>query len=118
MTKTITELITDAHETATSKGWWEDRDPVEKIPEQIALMHSELSEALEEYRNGNMEHLEPPYTYYQSDGKPEGFGIELADCMIRIFDTCGALGIDLNECLRDKMAYNETRSHRHGGKKC
>jgi NTP pyrophosphatase (non-canonical NTP hydrolase) len=74
-------------------------------------MHSELSEALEEYRNN------PDNEIYTVNGKPEGIGIELADCVIRIMDFCGQHKIDLALCMQVKMEYNKTRSHRHGGKK-
>ncbi len=50
------------------------------------------------------------------DKKPEGIPIELANLLIRIFDTCGTYGINLSEALRMKMAYNKTRPYRHGGK--
>ena len=80
------------------------------MPEKLALIHSEISEALEDYRDGLME------TTVHA-GKPEGFSIELADAVIRIFDLCGHLGIDLGEAVELKSAYNEMRPHRHGGKK-
>ena len=48
--------------------------------------------------------------------KPEGFGIEMADVFIRLADLCGLLGIDLDEMLRIKAAYNTKRPYRHGGK--
>lgn len=106
------DMILRAHQTSKDKGWWEGvDDPSKEIPAKLMLMVSELAEALEEYRNGNMS------TYYQDSGKPEGFDIELADCVIRIFDLCGALGIDLEEAIHIKSAYNSTRPHRHGGKK-
>lgn len=47
---TITELVKDIHETAKSKGWWSDILP---IPTLLCLVHSEVSEALEAYRNTN-----------------------------------------------------------------
>lgn len=75
-------------------------------------MHSELSEALEVYRNG----YDPNVVYFDK-GKPEGFAIELADCFIRILDTCEALGIDLQLATEMKLAYNKTRPFRHGGKR-
>lgn len=54
--------------------------------------------------------------------KPEGFGIELADALIRQGDLAEALTqagipIDLEYCVRLKAAYNRTRPHRHGGKR-
>lgn len=105
---TIQEYITQSHATAVEKGWWEKP---REFGTQIALMHSELSEALEEFRS------EEPFLYLV-DGKPEGIAAEFADVLIRIFDTCGKYGIQLEEALRLKMAYNKTRPHRHGGKAC
>jgi NTP pyrophosphatase (non-canonical NTP hydrolase) len=46
-----------------------------------------------------------------------GFPSELADIVIRVADLAGALGIDLAEAIRIKLAFNRTRTHRHGGKK-
>ena len=117
---TLADFAEDSHATAKDKGWWDDRpdygDRVQAIPEKIALMHSELSEALEEARAGNLNLYYGDANYAGDAGKPEGFGIELADCVIRIFDLCEALGIDIQQMIEIKMAYNETRPHRHGGK--
>lgn len=49
--------------------------------------------------------------------KPEGIPSELADIIIRVLDICGYHRIDIAAAIADKMAYNETRSHRHGGKR-
>ena len=76
-------------------------------------MHSEVSEALEEYRS----HGEQKQYIRESDGKPEGFIFELADTVIRIADLCGELELDLEEALRTKMKFNQTRPYRHGNKK-
>lgn len=113
-----------AHQTAAEKGWWDYSidDSIRfdeengtyirprSIPEQIALMHSELSEALEEVRKPDAR------AFYLVDNKPEGWAVELADCVIRIMDTCGYYGQDLQALVELKMKYNETRSQRHGGK--
>lgn len=103
--KGIQERIYDI---AYQHGWYmEERT----FGDRIALCHSELSEALEEFRNGH--HLsEVRYEH----GKPEGVPIELADVIIRIFDMAEAEGIDISEAIKIKMAYNETRPYRHGGK--
>ena len=97
-------------EWAKHKGWapFDKRD----IPTKIALMHSELSEALEEYRDDWPVNAER----YTDGGKPEGIGIELADCVIRILEFCDNFDIKLDQLIRIKMDYNEGRPFRHGGK--
>ena len=103
----INKLIEKSHNIAISKGWW---DKEREIPELIALIHSELSEALEEYRVS--ENLDIRY----ENNKPEGFVVELADVLIRIFDLSGKYKIDLKKALETKLKYNETREYRHGNK--
>lgn len=108
----INQAVKDSFENAQLHGW---HDSERSVGDLICLMHSELSEALEEHRNGKL----PTETYYNSakPNKPEGIPIELADCVIRIFDFCGLHNIDLEKALELKMEYNKTRPYRHGGKK-
>ena len=103
----LNEFATEVHKNAVEHGWWEDD---RGFGEVIALCHSELSEALEEYRNGK------PFVYDQ-DGKPEGIAVELADCIIRILDYCGMHDIDIEAILMDKHEYNKSRPYKHGGKR-
>ena len=113
----INTYITASYKNAEDHGW---HDKSRTIGDFIALMHSELSEALEEHRKGKS----PQEIYYVSKNpiilgkpsKPEGIPIELADCIIRIFDFCGLHEIDLEEALSLKMEYNKTRPYRHGDK--
>lgn len=104
---TINELCKKAHENAKNKGFWEIN---RSWGELIALVHSELSEALEEARYK----YSVNEVYYEDDGKPCGIPIELADACIRIFDICGAHGIDLEKAIEEKMKYNENRPYKHG----
>jgi hypothetical protein len=83
--------------------------------EKMALIHSEISEALEEFRNGRA--LAEVYDSDEDSRKPEGVPIELADAVIRILDFCAANDIDLAHAIELKLAYNRIRPFRHGGKK-
>lgn len=115
----IDELIQEAHGTAKLKGWW-DENQQRTFGDQIALMHSELSEVLEAYRDGcslSYAGCEHGYEHCDKGCKPEGIAAEFADALIRIFDTCGRYGIPLAEALQAKIAYNKTRPYLHGGKK-
>jgi NTP pyrophosphatase (non-canonical NTP hydrolase) len=105
--ETIDAVAEDCFRISAEHGFQDEpRNPAEAI----ALMHSELSEALEEWRTGQpLDHV-----YYRDDGKPEGFGVELADCLIRILDTAHEFGIPIGELVLEKMTFNESRPHKHG----
>lgn len=100
----IKDIMKESHERAVRKGFY---DPPPTIDQRIALIHSEVTEAYEEYRSGHM-------ATYVEKGKPEGLPAELADVAIRLFDMCEYLGIDLEHEIRQKSDYNETRPHKHG----
>lgn len=93
------------HGLAKRAGWWNDPvtgEPVERNDgELIALMHSELSEALEALRKDrNDDHL--PHR--------KGVEVELADVLVRIFDYAGARKLDLAGAMIEKLAYNARRA--------
>jgi hypothetical protein len=106
----------EIHENAVNHGWWEDE---RKLPEIIALIHSELSESLEHYRNINYykENNINPNVHIDKNGKPDGIAIELVDVVIRVMDYFGKQGWDLEELIKMKHEYNKNRPYRHGGKK-
>ena len=105
---TIRDLQREVHALAREKGWWDERTkaPVTVLA-CLALIHSEVSEAAECARDGD-------HVMRIVDGKPEGLVVELADTVIRIMDLCDALGLDLEEAIERKHAYNRTRPYRHG----
>ena len=97
------EVQKNVHQTAKDKGWWDEE---RNDGEMVALMHSELSEALEALRHGN-----PP-----DDKVPLFTGVEaeLADVIIRIMDFAEARGYNVADALVVKMEYNDGREYKHG----
>ena len=101
----LNRLAAEIHDNAVAHGFWEGE---RNFGEQIALMHSELSEALEEHRAGR------PNEYTLSyKTKPEGVAVELADCLIRILDSMAALNVDIDGVVARKVAYNASRPFKH-----
>ncbi len=108
------------------------------VLEDFALIHSEVSEALEDYREG----ASPNKVWYEEkpaikgtfasilhdeqgepgrDGKLPykfcGIPSEMADVIIRVLHFCGKHEIDIEAAVAEKMAYNDSRPYKHGGKK-
>ena len=119
---TISEIVDRAHTTAVEHGFWQ---PEIEFGTAIALIHSELSEALEEMRVSPCPDSPMPLIYYTGDDrvaaapmmgcqKPAGVAIELADAVILLADLCGHMGIDLESAIAVKMEYNEGRPFKHG----
>lgn len=108
---TINEWCRMVREVAKSKGWEEKTD----VFKFLGNLHSEVSEAWEIAREAK---FEPRALWLDKEtGKPEGFGVELADLVIRTFHVAEFYGIDLEDMIARKTAFNRTRPHRHGGKR-
>lgn len=105
---TINDLVQHVDAWSNTKGW---RDKPASVGDRLMLMVTEIAEAMEEFRDGHL-----AAEVYVKDGKPEGVPIELADVVIRIADFCGLHQIDLEAALATKLAFNEKRPYRHGGK--
>jgi len=93
-------------ENAKEKGFYDGGERNEG--EMIALIHSELSEALEGLRRGNpkSDHI-PSFSLVEE---------ELADAIIRILDISEYKGYDVANDVIEKMKFNKTREKKHGKK--
>lgn len=111
----VTELKNLCHQASYDAGWWglegkpdyfridvraETRFGKALAAEKLALIHSEVSEALEGLRKGKADEHLPEFP---------SEAVELADALIRIFDYAGARRLPLGDAFVAKMAYNTVR---------
>lgn len=110
-----------------ANGWY---DVERSVSDELILIVGEVAEAHEEDRKGRG----PTDRYYRGAAgglsmmfhsgeketplnKPEGIPSEMADILIRVLDFCWRFDIDIDGVVAEKLAYNATRGHRHGGKR-
>lgn len=99
----LNDYAAESH--AANITWWQDphtHQPITRnFGELIALCHSELSEALEGHRKSLHDDKLPHRPMVE---------VELADCLIRIFDLAAGYNLDLEGAYREKTVYNAHRA--------
>lgn len=119
----IKETVEEVHNCAKEKGFW-DKEP--NIPGLLMLCVSELAEAMESDRKDKLANIGTFEINVKLGGEfkenfeeyiKDSFEDELADTIIRIFDICGGLNINIEKHIELKMKYNQMRSFMNGGKK-
>jgi NTP pyrophosphatase (non-canonical NTP hydrolase) len=102
--RNIDLMVKECHGRSVRAGWYinaETGAPLERnVGEMLALIHSEVSEALEGYRKGLKDDHLPERSMVE---------VELADVLIRVFDLAGYLKLNLGDAYIEKLLYNATR---------
>jgi NTP pyrophosphatase (non-canonical NTP hydrolase) len=147
MNKTLNQLRDEIHANAVKHGFYDNEinafakacnldigaEALQHtfFAQKIALIHSELSEALEADRSGRLSDMTRFEDLSSNPVNPTSnprhvyvfnFDLcikntvedELADTIIRILDLCGHMGIDIEKHIELKMKYNELREYKHG----
>ncbi len=114
----LRDLQNEIHESNVKAGWWTDLTAIPEqanlvsharrgsrlgkaiVAEKLALVHSEVTEALEGARKNLMDDKLPHRKMIE---------VELADAVIRIFDLAGALDLDLAGAIKEKREFNQIR---------
>jgi NTP pyrophosphatase (non-canonical NTP hydrolase) len=126
--ESINALKSEVYENNKAKGFW---DNSRNVGEMLMLVTSELGEAMEAHRKGktfpDISQIELwrqgglTWETHKISCKAEfetwvkdSFQDEISDAVIRLFDICGGLGIDLGAHIYHKLEYNKTREVRHG----
>lgn len=116
----ISDIAIQAHEQSVRSGFHEGEKvgSREQVASFVANIHGEVSELWEAYRAGKLD--EP----CDKAAKMSAMGLrpltcleeEIADIIIRCLDTAVTHGIDIEQAIYVKHAYNGSRPFKHGGK--
>ncbi len=98
MKKEINKLVEYCHTQAKNAGW---HNKPREDGTMLALVHSEISEAMEGFRKDLMDDHLPHRKMAE---------VELADAVIRICDLAGLKGYDLGGAIEEKLTYNLQRT--------
>lgn len=104
----LNDLADVIHEQAKVNGF---HDNPRRLPEILMLASSELGEAFEEWRKDSSVETG---AYYEVEGKPEGWAVEIVDCIIVCLDILASQKVDVDYMMGKKMQYNMTRERLHG----
>ncbi len=102
----VQRICVAAHETARMRGYYQGGP--RNVAESIALATRELGHAVNDVRKGRA----LGEIRHDARGKPRGFGVAIARCVIRLSDLCAANGVNLGEAMATEMAYNASRVKR------
>ncbi len=117
---TLTDMAREVHSLAWAKGWHSPNEGDDAFVERMCnLLHDEICELHEAWRNNRLRSRCDKADAMLALGIPQLTNLEeeLADIIIRVLDNSLKLGIDIQEAVEAKHAYNKTREVRHGGKR-
>lgn len=105
--QSITDWQHEITQWAIEKGWLTPGQPREPL-QLLMLVNTETAECAEAFRHGNPPCERPGMSRFSHAEE------EAADAVIRLLQMAGEYGWDLEGAIAAKMAFNRTRSHKHG----
>lgn len=115
----LTAVAQTVHQLARSKGWYDSQEnELQFITRTVANIHGEVSELWEAARNNKLHDLCDKSEQMELANIDPLLCVEeeLADIIIRAFDSACRIGVDIGAAIQQKHKFNATRPHRHGGK--
>jgi hypothetical protein len=106
----IQNLVEKVHEISVSKNWRAEGELGDRrsvwVSAYVSLIHSEVSEIMERWREGIWSSTRPVQEEWETIGRPIGVGPEVAEAIIRLLDLCDIWNIDIEHELRRSIEYN------------
>lgn len=94
----LSELEAHMHAFVSSKGWYAPDSPKPQSPRNLAAsLAIEAAEVLEHFQ------------WRENSADPAALAGELADVALYLLQLASITGINLEQAILDKLAYNQTR---------